>query len=83
MSHLIKPFAVILAVLLGASAVGIYRFWRDMGYVAGGLIAGAAADAIDYGGAIALVAALTAASGLWVLLDMPARRAPAGCWCVT
>lgn len=48
-----------------------------MGYVAGGLIAGVAADAIDYSGAIALVAALTAASGLWVLLDMPARRAPA------
>jgi MFS family permease len=58
-------------------AVGIYRFWRDMGYVAGGLIAGIAADAIDYSGAIALVAALTAASGLWVMVDMPARRAPA------
>jgi MFS family permease len=54
-------------------AVGSYRFWRDMGYVAGGLIAGLAADAIDYAGAIALVAALTAASGLWVLIDMPAR----------
>jgi MFS transporter/AAA domain-containing protein len=54
-----------------APAVGIYRFWRDMGYVAGGLIAGIAADAIDYAGAIAIVAALTAASGLWVLVDMP------------
>jgi MFS family permease len=52
-------------------AVGIYRFWRDMGYVAGGLVAGIAADAIDYPGAIAIVAALTAASGLWVLVDMP------------
>jgi hypothetical protein len=47
-----------------------------MGYVAGGLIAGIAADAIDYSGAIALVAALTAASGLWVLLDMPRASAP-------
>jgi MFS family permease len=56
-------------------AVGVYRFWRDMGYVAGGLIAGVAADAIDYSGAIALVAALTAASGLWVALDMPGTRA--------
>jgi MFS family permease len=53
-------------------AVGIYRFWRDMGYVAGALIAGLAADSIDYPGAIALVAALTAASGIWVLVDMPA-----------
>jgi MFS family permease len=54
-------------------AVGSYRFWRDMGYVAGGLTAGLAADAIDYAGAIALVAGLTAASGLWVLFDMPPR----------
>jgi MFS family permease len=57
-----------------APAVGVYRFWRDSGYVAGGLIAGTVADAIGYGGAIAVVAALTAASGLWVLLDMPTRQ---------
>ena len=37
-----------------------------MGYVVGGLIAGLAADALGYGGAIAIVAGLTAASGLWV-----------------
>jgi MFS family permease len=57
-----------------APAVGVYRFWRDSGYVAGGLIAGTVADAIGFGGAIAVVAGLTAASGLWVLLDMPSRR---------
>jgi MFS family permease len=55
-----------------APVVGVYRFWRDMGYVFGGLIAGAVADALGYAGAIALVAGLTAASGAWVLLDMPA-----------
>jgi MFS family permease len=67
------------------TAVGVYRFWRDMGYVAGGLIAGLTADAIDYRGAIAVVATITAASGLWVMLDMPGgvfgairRRAAAG-----
>jgi MFS family permease len=62
-----------------AATVGVYRFWRDMGYVAGGLIAGLAADAIGYGGAIAVVAALTAASGAFVLVDMPGgrRRRPA------
>jgi MFS family permease len=58
-----------------ASVVGVYRFWRDMGYVAGALIAGIVADALGFGGAIAVVAALTAASGVWVALDMPARRA--------
>jgi hypothetical protein len=54
--------------------VGVYRFWRDMGYALGALIAGAAADALGFGGAIALVAGLTAASGLWVLIDMPVRN---------
>jgi MFS family permease len=49
-----------------AQAVGIYRFWRDSGFVAGGLTAGLVADAVSSGGAIALVAALTAASGLLV-----------------
>jgi MFS family permease len=57
-----------------ASTVGIYRFWRDMGYVAGGLLAGLSADALGYSGAIAVVAALTAASGIWVAVDLPGRR---------
>jgi MFS family permease len=60
--------------LARAATVGVYRFWRDMGYVAGGLIAGLAADALGYPAAIAIVAALTAASGLWVAHDMPTPR---------
>jgi MFS family permease len=61
-----------------APVVGVYRFWRDMGYVAGGVIAGVVADALGFGGAIGVVAALTAASGLWVAVDLPARRASIG-----
>jgi MFS family permease len=61
-----------------APAVGVYRFWRDMGYVVGGVLAGAVADSLGYGGAIAVVAALTAASGLWVLADLPGRTVRAG-----
>jgi MFS family permease len=59
-----------------AAAVGVYRFWRDMGYVAGALVAGLVADALGFSGAIAVVAGLTAASGLWVALDMPTRLRP-------
>jgi MFS family permease len=60
-----------------APVVGVYRFWRDMGYVAGGLVAGVVADAVGFGGAIAVVAGLTAASGLWVAFDLPGSlRAP-------
>jgi MFS family permease len=57
-----------------ATTVGVYRFWRDMGYVAGGLLAGIAADTFGYSGAIAVVAALTAGSGLWVAVDLRERR---------
>jgi len=56
-----------------APVIGVYRFWRDMGYAAGGLIAGVLAEAIHFGGAIGLVAGLTAVSGLWVALDLPPR----------
>jgi MFS family permease len=58
-----------------APVVGVYRFWRDMGYALGAVIAGVVADALGYGGAIGIVAGLTAASGLWVLIDMPRDRA--------
>lgn len=54
-----------------ATGVGVYRFWRDLGYGAGGLVAGVVADAVGFGGAIAVVAAPTAASGLRVAFDLP------------
>ncbi len=57
-----------------APAIGVYRFWRDMGYVVGGLTVGLVADALDFTAAAAAVAALTAASGLWVAVDL--RRRP-------
>jgi MFS family permease len=50
-----------------ARVVGVYRFWRDFGFVAGALIAGFAADAASPRIAIAIVAALTAVSGLVVI----------------
>jgi len=73
---LIAAISDAVSPIARAPAVGVYRFWRDMGYVAGGLLAGLAADAIGFSGAIALVAALTAASGVWVALDMTERRRP-------
>jgi MFS family permease len=60
------------------TVVGVYRFWRDSGYVVGGLLAGGVADALGYGGAIGVVAGLTAASGLWVWHDMPSARIDIG-----
>jgi hypothetical protein len=50
-----------------ARTVGVYRFWRDFGFVLGALIAGFGADAASPEFAIVIVAALTAASGLLVI----------------
>jgi MFS family permease len=46
-----------------ASAVGVYRLWRDLGYAVGALIAGISADAVGVSGAIWIVAFITALSG--------------------
>jgi MFS family permease len=49
-----------------APVVGVYRFWRDAGFAVGALLASLVADAAGATTAIAVVAALTAASGLVV-----------------
>jgi MFS family permease len=53
-----------------ARSVGVYRLWRDSGFAVGALVAGALADAFDITVAIWSVAALTAASGIVVLVRM-------------
>ena len=50
-----------------ARIVGVYRFWRDIGFAVGALAAGILADLISADAAIGAVAALTAASGLVVV----------------
>jgi predicted MFS family arabinose efflux permease len=59
-----------------APAVGVYRFWRDFGFVAGALIGGVVADTLGASEAIAVVAALTAASGVWVAATGWSAAAP-------
>jgi MFS family permease len=46
-----------------ARAVGVYRFWRDSGLVAGAALVGSVADTVGSRAAIGIVAAVTAASG--------------------
>ena len=45
-----------------ARVVGVYRFWRDFGFVLGALIAGIGADVTSASTAILIVALLTGAS---------------------
>jgi MFS family permease len=53
-----------------ASAVGVYRLWRDAGYAVGALAAGIVADLFGTGAAVALVAVLTLSSGAIVAARM-------------
>ncbi|MET8404541.1 MFS transporter [Streptomyces sp900116325] len=58
-----------------ANALGTYRFWRDMGYAAGALVAGVLADTLGLNATVVAAAVLTAVSGLaaayWIK-DRPA-----------
>ena len=61
-----------------ASAVGVYRFWRDAGFALGAILTGIIADLTYATTAIWTVAALTAISGLVVAIRMQEthNRAP-------
>jgi MFS family permease len=61
-----------------ASAIGVYRFWRDLGYAVGAVIAGVAADLFGLSGALWTVAGLTFLSGLVVWFRMTETLSPAG-----
>ena len=49
-----------------ARSLGVYRFWRDMGYAIGALLAGVLADVLGFHWAIGIIAFLTLFSGLLV-----------------
>ncbi len=59
-----------------ATALGVYRLWRDGGYVAGAALSGVLADLYGNAVTIVAVAALTFLSGTVVLVRMspPSRR---------
>lgn len=53
-----------------ARAVGVYRLWRDLGFAVGALLTGVLADVFGVREAIAVIAGLTACSGLLVAARM-------------
>jgi MFS family permease len=62
-----------------ASAVGVYRLWRDLGYAAGALLAGLTADLFGLVTAVWVVAALTFVSGVLAAARMTeTRQSPGG-----
>jgi MFS family permease len=53
-----------------ASAVGVYRLWRDLGYAVGALLAGVTADRFGLAAAVWVVAGLTFSSGVVAAVRM-------------
>jgi MFS family permease len=60
-----------------ARSVGVYRLWRDGGFAVGALLAGIVADLLGLSAAIYTVAAITAISGLVVVVRMYETHPPA------
>jgi MFS family permease len=56
-----------------ATTMGVYRFWRDCGAMAGALLGGVLADLFGFGIAIQVVAALTVFSGFYAAFAMRRR----------
>jgi MFS family permease len=72
---LLAAIADVAAPSWRGAAIGVYRLWRDLGFVAGAVLTGVVADLAGAAAAIGVVAALTAGSGLLVALRMrPAAR---------
>ena len=64
---LIAVVAAVAAPAWRASAIGVYRLWRDLGFAAGAIVSGIVADAAGMPAAIWLVALVTALSGAIVV----------------
>jgi MFS family permease len=74
-------YPALLAVVSDAAAptwrarsLGVYRFWRDLGYAIGALLAGVIADLVGVGWAIGAVGGLTLLSGIVVAWTMRETR---------
>ncbi len=56
-----------------AKSLGVFRFWRDMGYAVGALLTGGLADAFGIPVSIIAVGLLTVATGVWADYRMRCR----------
>lgn len=57
-------------------AIGVYRLWRDLGYVFGALLAGVLTDVLGISMAITIIGLITAASGVVVAIRLNETRIP-------
>jgi MFS family permease len=73
---LLAAIGDVAAPVWRGQSVGVYRFWRDLGYAIGAILAGLTADALGLHGAMWIVAVITFLSGVivGVRMDETLRR---------
>ena len=59
------------------ATVGVYRFWRDIGFAVGAIIVGLFADSFGLDAGLGLTGAVTFASGVVVAVSLTETRRPA------
>jgi MFS family permease len=57
-----------------SSSLGVYRLWRDGGYVVGAVMAGLLADRLGLGVSIGIIGGLTVISGLVALVNLTSQQ---------
>ncbi len=63
-----------------AKSLGVFRFWRDMGYAVGALLTGIIADAFGIPASIVAVGVLTVAIGFWADFRMRCSTSSPTIW---
>jgi MFS family permease len=65
-----------------AKSIGVFRFWRDMGYALGAIFTGIIADMLSINAAIFVVGALTVVSSGIIFYRMKCKGEPHSVWLV-
>ena len=63
-----------------ARSLGVFRFWRDMGYAVGAVLAGLLADGFGIPTGLVVIGLLTVLSGIWADRRMRCRTGSPALW---
>jgi len=63
-----------------ARSLGVFRFWRDMGYAVGAMLAGELADGFGIPTSLMAIGLLTVATGIWADRRMRCRTGSPALW---
>jgi len=69
----LNTIAAAISPMQRAEAIGVFRLWRDLGYVIGAIVSGITADYFGISYAILSIGVLTVISSLVIRFRMPSK----------